>query len=78
MRKTEGNRKLWRTRGRWEDTIKMNLQEVGRGLWGLDGVGSGQGQVAGACEYGNELSWNFLISCKTSQLLKKDSAPWSE
>ena len=27
-----------------------------RGLWGLDGVGSGYGQVAGACEYGNELS----------------------
>jgi hypothetical protein len=26
------------------------------GLWGLDGVGSGQGQVAGTCEYGNELS----------------------
>ena len=24
-------------------------------LWGLDGVGSGQGQVAGACKYGNEL-----------------------
>ena len=28
----------------------------GKGLWELDGVGSGQGQVAGACEYGNELS----------------------
>ena len=25
-------------------------------LWGLDGVGSGWGQVAGACEYGNEVS----------------------
>ena len=24
--------------------------------YGLDGVGSGQGHVAGACEYGNELS----------------------
>ena len=28
----------------------------GKGLWGLDGVGSGYGQVPGACEYGNELS----------------------
>jgi len=28
----------------------------GRGLWGLDGVGSGQGEVAGTCEYSNELS----------------------
>ena len=26
------------------------------GLWGLDGVGSGLGEVAGTCEYGNELS----------------------
>ena len=26
------------------------------GLWGLDGVRPGQGQVAGTCEYGNELS----------------------
>jgi len=25
-------------------------------LWGLDGVGSGQGQVAGTCEYGDEPS----------------------
>jgi hypothetical protein len=24
-----------------EDNIKMDLQEVGGGLWGLDGVGSG-------------------------------------
>ena len=29
---------------------------MGKRLWGLDGVGSGQGQVAGACEYGDELS----------------------
>ena len=26
------------------------------GLWGLAGVGSGQGEVVGTCEYGNELS----------------------
>jgi hypothetical protein len=34
-----------------------------------DGGGSGQGQVAGSCEYGEELSssinaGNFLTSCK--------------
>jgi hypothetical protein len=39
--------------------------------------------VADTCEYGNELSGsinagNFLTSCKTSELLKKDSAPWSK
>ena len=27
-----------------------------RGLWGLDGVGSVYGEVAGTCEYSNELS----------------------
>jgi len=26
------------------------------GRWRLDGVGSGEGQVAGTCEYGDELS----------------------
>ena len=39
--KPEGKRPLGRPRRRWEDNIKMDLQEVGRGLWGLDGVGSG-------------------------------------
>ena len=33
----------------------MDLGEVGGG-WRLDGVGSGQGQMAGTCECGNELS----------------------
>jgi hypothetical protein len=37
--------------------------------WGLDGVVSGQGQVAGTCGYGEGLSGsinvgNFLTSCK--------------
>jgi hypothetical protein len=39
--KPEGKRPLGRPRRRWEDNIKMDLQEVGRGSWGLDGVGSG-------------------------------------
>jgi hypothetical protein len=39
--KSEGKRPLERPRLRWEDNIKMDLQEVGRGLWILDGVGSG-------------------------------------
>jgi len=37
----EGKRPLGRPRCRWEDNIKMDLQEVGGGSWGLDGVGSG-------------------------------------
>ena len=39
--KPEGKRPLGRPRCKWEDNIKMDLQEVGKVLWGLDGVGSG-------------------------------------
>jgi len=31
--KPEGKRPLGRPRRRWEDNIKMDLQEVGRGCW---------------------------------------------
>jgi hypothetical protein len=34
--KPEGKRPLGRPRGRWEDNIKMDLQEVGCGGYGLD------------------------------------------
>jgi len=40
VEKSERKRPLGRPRCRWEDNIKMDLQEVGGGLWGLDGVGS--------------------------------------
>ena len=39
--KPEGKRPLGSPRRRWENNIKMDLQEVGRGSCGLDGVGSG-------------------------------------
>jgi hypothetical protein len=32
--KPEGKRTLGRPRRRWEDNIKMDLQEVGKGSWG--------------------------------------------
>jgi hypothetical protein len=38
--KPERKRPLERSRRRWKDTIKMDLQEV-EGVVGLDGVGSG-------------------------------------
>ena len=54
MGKPEGKRPLGRPRRRWEDNIKMDLQEVACG--NMDWVDLAQiGQVAGACEYGNEL-----------------------
>ena len=55
VRKPEEKRPLGRPRRRWENNIKTDIQEMGGG-WRLDGVGSGLGQVAGTCEYGNELS----------------------
>jgi hypothetical protein len=39
--KPEGKRPLWRPKLRWEDNIKIGLQEVGCGGHGLDGTGSG-------------------------------------
>ena len=36
VRKTEGKRPLGRPRRRWEDNIKMDLQEMGCGGHGLD------------------------------------------
>ena len=53
--KPEGKRPLGRPRHRWKD-IRMGLQEVGCGGFGLDRSGSGKRQVAGTCEYSNEPS----------------------
>jgi hypothetical protein len=51
--KPEGKNPLGRPIRRWEDNIKRGLLEVGWG-YGLDWCGSGQGQLAGSCECGNE------------------------
>ena len=53
--KPEGKRPLGTPRHRWEDNIKVDLQEERLG-YGLDSAGSGQGQVACSCECGNEPS----------------------
>jgi hypothetical protein len=49
--KPEWKRLLGRPRRRWEDNIKMDLQEVETGWSWLR-----MGQMAGTCECGNELS----------------------
>jgi hypothetical protein len=51
--KTEGRRPLGRPRSRWEENIRVDLQEVGCG------VGTGLGWLrieTGNCECGNEPS----------------------
>jgi hypothetical protein len=54
--KPEGKRPMGRPRLRWEDNIKIDLQEVG--CWGMDWIQLAQdkGQVVGTCECGNEPS----------------------
>jgi len=55
VRKPEGKRPLERPRRRWENNIKIDLQEVGcEGT--LDRCDSGYRKVAGTCEGDNEPS----------------------
>ena len=68
--KPEGKRPLGRPRRRWEDNIKMDLQEVGggRGDWM---------KLGGTCVYGEGLSGsinagNFLTSCKVYWLASQE------
>jgi hypothetical protein len=61
----DGKRPLGRPRRRWEDNVKMDLQEVGCG--GMDWIDVAQ--VADTCECGNETSGyinagNLLTGCK--------------
>jgi len=51
----EGKRPLGTSRCKWEDNIKMVLQEIGWGH-GLHWSGPEKGQVAGSGECGNEPS----------------------
>jgi len=70
---SDGKRPLGRRRRRWEDNIKIDIQEVG---WGSSG--SRQGQLAGCCKCGIEPSscvkcWEFLDWLRISKLHRKDS-----
>ena len=56
--KPEGKRPLGRPRRRCLDSIRMDLQEVGCGY--VDWIGL-VGQVADACECGNEPSGSIKI-----------------
>jgi hypothetical protein len=56
--KPEEKRPLGRPRHRWEDYIKMDVQEVG---WGTDWIDLAQSRDR-SCECGNELSGS--IRCR--------------
>jgi len=60
----EGKRPFGIPRRKWEDNIKMDLQEVNEGMDMID-LAQYRGQVAGSSECGNEPScsikcWEFL------------------
>jgi hypothetical protein len=64
VRRPEGKRPPGRPRSKWEDNIKMDLQEVGCGVWsGSTWLRRGTG--GGTCECGNELS----VSIECGELL---------
>ena len=58
LAKPKGKRPLGRPRHRWEDNIKMNLEEVGCAGMGWIELA----QVADTCECGNEPSGS--IKCR--------------
>jgi hypothetical protein len=70
-------RPLGRRRRRWEDNIKMDLQEVWVRVVGTAWSWLRIGQVAGTCGYGEGLSGsinagNFLTSCKVYWLASQE------
>ena len=82
--KPEGKRPLGRPRRRCEDNIKMDLQEVGGGGCGewmelAQDRGRWRALLSTVMNFRvPQNAGNFLTSCRTSKLLKKDSAPWSK
>ena len=63
--------------------MKMDVQEVECECMDWIDVALGQGQVAGICKRGDEPSGSiksgeFVDYLRTSQLLKKDCAAWSQ
>ena len=56
VEKPEGKRSLRKPRYRWEDNIKMDLQEMGWGGMDWIDVSKDRGQLVGSCECCNDLS----------------------
>jgi hypothetical protein len=75
--KLEGKRPLGRPRRRWEDNIKMDVQEVGGGHGDWMELAQDRARWAGTCGYGAGLSrsinaGNFLITCKVYWLASQE------
>ena len=75
--KPEGKRPFGRPRRRWEDNIKMDLQEVGGGRGNGMELAQDRDRWPAPCGYGEELSGsinvgNFLTSCKVYWLASQE------
>ena len=75
--KPKRKRPLGKPRRRWEDNIKMDLQEVGGGRGDWMELAQDRGQLAGTCGYGEGISGsinagNFLTSCKVYWLASQE------
>lgn len=55
-RNSEGKRQLWRTRHRWEDNNKIDIEKNRLKEPGLDATGSRYDAVTEDCDHGNEPS----------------------
>ena len=69
--KPEGKKPTGRPRRRWEDNIKMDLQDVEGGCGDWMDLAQDRDRWPGTCEYGDEPSGsknagNFLTSCRTT------------
>jgi hypothetical protein len=76
VEKSEEKRLLGRPRRRWEDNIKMDLQEVGGGCGDWMELAQDRDRDS-SCGYGEELSssineGNFLTSCKVYWLASQE------
>jgi hypothetical protein len=81
--KPEGKRPLGIPRRRWENNLKIDLQEVGCGV--MDWIELAQDRDRWQALVNAVLNlWvplnagNFLTNCKPVSFSKKDSAPWSK
>ena len=77
MGKPEGKRTFGRPRCRWEGNIKMDLQEAGEGCgdWMELARDRDRWRALVSTVMSSKNAGNFFT--RTSYLLKKDSAPWS-
>jgi hypothetical protein len=83
VEKPEGKRPLGRPRRRWEDGIKMHVQEVGWGGGDWKELAQDRDRWRALVSTAKELRLHKMrgiswLAAKTGQHIKKDSAPWSK